>query len=202
MKVFWLVIEWPIKTNWSYETPEPWARLLPCRSAPTFLRGDRRVFSKYATSFSWWKVFPTWIPTLLLWTRAAACQGGLSTSPRFWSQFCQDRLLFLPGILNMRENYINHFCFRQLWTPPPPANQVWWHGQSPVFSASPCSGPASVFPSVWTAWRMWNTLVPIANLPLVATRVVSRVWISSNYVCQKLSCCNLQPTTRTSTRAV
>merc|ERR1712004_90859 len=33
-------------------------------------------------------------------------------------------------------------------------------------------------------------------------RVVSRVWISSNYICQKLSCCNLQPTIRTSTRAV
>merc|ERR1712004_748655 len=56
----------------SYETPEPWARLLPSRSAPTFLRGDRRVFSKCAASFSWWKVFPAWIPTLLLWIRAAA----------------------------------------------------------------------------------------------------------------------------------
>ena len=188
--------------DWSYETSEPWARLLPSRSAPSFLRGDRRVFSKYASSFCWWKVFPAWIPTLLLWTRAAAGQGGLSSSPRLWSQLCQDRLLFLPGILNMRETCIKHFCFRQQWTRPLPASQVWWHGQSPVFSASPCSGPASVFPSVWTVWRMWNTLVPIVNLPLVATRVVSRDWISSNYVCQKLSCYNLQPTTRTSTRAV
>merc|ERR1712156_1220377 len=34
---------------------------------------------------------------LLLWTRATACQGGLSSSPRLWSQFCQDCLLFLPG---------------------------------------------------------------------------------------------------------
>merc|ERR1719474_1927205 len=32
-----------------------------------------------------------------LWTRAAACQGGLSSSPRLWSQFCEDCLLFLPG---------------------------------------------------------------------------------------------------------
>ena len=105
MKIFWLVIEW--QTNWSYETPEPWARLLPSRSAPTFLRGDRRVLSKCAASFSWWKVFPAWIPTLLLWIRAAAGQGGLSSIPRLWSQFCQDCLLFLPGILNMREPVFN-----------------------------------------------------------------------------------------------
>merc|ERR1711874_528473 len=34
---------------------------------------------------------------LLLWTSAAAGQGGFSSSPRLWSQFCQDCLLFLPG---------------------------------------------------------------------------------------------------------
>merc|ERR1712004_281721 len=83
--------------NRSYETPEPWARLLPSRPAPTFLRGHRRVFSKCAASFSWWKVLPAGIPTLLLWTSAAAGQGGFSSSPRLWSQFCQDCLLFLPG---------------------------------------------------------------------------------------------------------
>merc|ERR1712004_289134 len=83
--------------NRSYETPEPWARLLPSRSAPTFLRGDRRVFSKCAASFSWWKVLPAGIPTFLLWNRAAAGQGGLSSIPRLWSQFCQNCLLFLPG---------------------------------------------------------------------------------------------------------
>merc|ERR1712156_688271 len=47
-----------------------------------------------------------------------------------------------------------------------------------------------------------QTLAPIANLPLVATRVVSRVWISSSYVFQKLLWYNIQPTTRTSTKAV
>merc|ERR1712107_622584 len=49
-------------------------------------------------------------PTL---DQSSSRSGWFIFQPQTWSQLCQDRLLFLPGILNMRETCIKHFCFRQ-----------------------------------------------------------------------------------------